>query len=274
MSEIVLFNFESHDIRYVGDGVEHEWVAADVCEALNLSDPSKALTRLEEDEKGKSLVRTLGGDQELLTINEPGLYELVFGSRKPEAKRFKRWLKHEVLPTIRKKGFYAVSKSDSNQVVDVQAVEVPQLSAAPPIPEIVDDSKALGELFGAPYAESFAIINIKRFHPHKVLPDVAAKNRSSMESSQTLMTPTNIGKELGIVFKTGRGNAIKVNQLLQELGYQTKVEADPPWTPTEKGESFCDRKPISTGSKSDKFQLLWKASIIGELQNQQGSVAA
>ena len=125
MSEIVLFNFESHDIRYVGDGIKHEWIAADVCAALNLSDPSKALTRLDEDEKGKSLIRTPGGEQELLTINEPGLYELVFGSRKPEAKRFKRWLKHEVLPAIRKTGSYSLQKANPAPKTEPQPLQLP-----------------------------------------------------------------------------------------------------------------------------------------------------
>ncbi|ESA37650.1 prophage antirepressor [Leptolyngbya sp. Heron Island J] len=113
MSEIVLFNFESHDIRYVGDGIKHEWVATDVCAALNIRNSSQALDRLDDDEKGICLSDTPGGEQELLTVNEPGLYGLVLGSRKPEAKRFKRWLKHEVLPAIRKTGSYNLQKTDS-----------------------------------------------------------------------------------------------------------------------------------------------------------------
>ncbi|NEZ55030.1 BRO-N domain-containing protein [Adonisia turfae] len=66
---------------------------------------------------------TLGGKQDLLTVNEPGLYELVFGSRKPEAKRFKRWLKHEVLPAIRKTGSYSLQKTDS--VPEPQPLQLP-----------------------------------------------------------------------------------------------------------------------------------------------------
>jgi phage antirepressor YoqD-like protein len=61
---------------------------------------------LDDDEKGVDSIYTRGGDQELLIVNEPGLYALVLGSRKPEAKAFRRWITHEVIPAIRKHGGY------------------------------------------------------------------------------------------------------------------------------------------------------------------------
>lgn len=64
------------------------------------------LSRLDDDEKGVSLIDTLGGVQNMVTVNEPGLYTLVLGSRKPEAKAFKRWITHDVIPSIRKNGGY------------------------------------------------------------------------------------------------------------------------------------------------------------------------
>lgn len=82
------------------------FVAADVCRALEMSDVSMSLRRLDDDEKGTSSICTLGGQQEMSIVNEPGLYALVLGSRKPEAKAFKRWITHEVIPTIRKHGAY------------------------------------------------------------------------------------------------------------------------------------------------------------------------
>ena len=89
----------------IRDG-EPWFVAADVCRALELGDTHKAVERLDDDEKGRSSIPTLGGAQELLMVNEPGLYALVLGSRKPEARAFKRWITHEVIPTIRKHGGY------------------------------------------------------------------------------------------------------------------------------------------------------------------------
>ena len=67
-----------------------------------------ALSRLDDDEKGVSSIDTLGGVQTMATVNESGLYSLIMGSRKPEAKRFKKWVTAEVLPSIRKTGSYGV----------------------------------------------------------------------------------------------------------------------------------------------------------------------
>jgi len=64
------------------------------------------MSRLDADEKGVALTDTLGGKQEMSIVNELGLYTLVLGSRKQEAKAFKRWITHEVIPTIRKHGAY------------------------------------------------------------------------------------------------------------------------------------------------------------------------
>lgn len=85
------------------------FVAADVCRALSIGNNRQALSYLDEDEKGVIISDTLGGKQKLNTVNEPGLYSLVLRSRKPEAKAFKRWITHEVIPAIRKTGAYAVS---------------------------------------------------------------------------------------------------------------------------------------------------------------------
>lgn len=82
------------------------WVAKDVCEVLAISNSRDALNRLDDDEKGVVITDTLGGPQEMAIINEAGLYSLILTSRKPEAKEFKRWVTHEVLPSIRKTGGY------------------------------------------------------------------------------------------------------------------------------------------------------------------------
>jgi len=109
-TELIPFDFEGRQVRVVTDAQGEPWfVAADVCAALHLPDTHKAVARLDDDEKGRNSIPTLGGDQEMTVVNEPGLYSLVLGSRKPEAKRFKRWVTHEVLPTIRKTGRYVLS---------------------------------------------------------------------------------------------------------------------------------------------------------------------
>lgn len=105
MNEIQLFIHEDFgQIRAVERGGEPWFVAADVCRALEISNPTDALKRLDNDERARF---NLGHPMnETNCVNEPGLYSLVLGSRKPEAKAFKRWIIHEVLPAIRKTGGY------------------------------------------------------------------------------------------------------------------------------------------------------------------------
>ncbi|SDX04534.1 phage antirepressor KilAC domain-containing protein [Paenibacillus sp. PDC88] len=93
--------------------IENEpwFVAKDVCNVLDISNSRDALNRLDEDEKGVVSTDTLGGTQQLATVNEPGLYTLILGSRKPEAKQFKRWITHEVIPSIRKHGAYMTTET-------------------------------------------------------------------------------------------------------------------------------------------------------------------
>ena len=107
MNEMQLFKHDQFgQVRVVEKDGQPWFVAADVCRALEIANNRDALSRLDEDEKGVALTDTLGGPQEMSIVNEPGLYALVLGSRKPEAKAFKRWITHEVLPSIRKHGAY------------------------------------------------------------------------------------------------------------------------------------------------------------------------
>lgn len=102
-------------VRVMAINNEPWFVAADVCRALEIGNPSDALSRLDEDEKALVSIEGLSrGNNKGNIINEPGLYSLVLGSRKPEAKEFKRWITHEVIPTIRKTGGYI---ADPNQMV-------------------------------------------------------------------------------------------------------------------------------------------------------------
>lgn len=106
-NKLMLFENEAFGkVRTLNLNGEPWFVAADVCKALELGNPSMTVERLDDDEKGISTIDTLGGKQRMAIINEPGLYSLVITSRKPEAKAFKRWITHEVIPSIRKHGAY------------------------------------------------------------------------------------------------------------------------------------------------------------------------
>lgn len=92
------------------------FVAKDVCDALEIENSRNATARLDEDEKGVSIVRTPSGEQQMTIVRESGLYNLIFQSRKPEAKAFRKWVTSEVLPSIRKTGRYEL-KSQKRGVV-------------------------------------------------------------------------------------------------------------------------------------------------------------
>lgn len=100
------FTFSAQSLRCIMRDGEPWFVAADVCEALGLDETHKMVMRLDDDEKGRNTIPTPGGDQEMTIINESGLYSLILTSRKPEAKKFKKWVTSEVLPAIRKTGRY------------------------------------------------------------------------------------------------------------------------------------------------------------------------
>lgn len=107
MNSLQIFkNKEFGEIRSVIKNNEILFVAADVCKALDLSNPSKAVSRLDDDERANL---KLGRQGNTNVVNEYGLYNLVLASRKPEAKAFKRWITHEVIPSLRKTGGYNVS---------------------------------------------------------------------------------------------------------------------------------------------------------------------
>lgn len=116
-----IFSYEGNSVRTILD--EHGdpwWVAKDVCSILEIKDVSNAVNGnpsrneegLDEDERDTYSVSTPGGKQKMLCVNEYGLYSLVFKSRKPEAKAFKRWITHEVIPSIRKTGSYSVPNEE------------------------------------------------------------------------------------------------------------------------------------------------------------------
>lgn len=102
----VVFNFGNQTIRTIDQNGEIWFVANDVCAALDISNPRQAVSRLDDDERGVISNDTPSGTQDLNIISESGLYSLVMSSRKAEAKHFKRWVTHEVLPKIRKTGRY------------------------------------------------------------------------------------------------------------------------------------------------------------------------
>lgn len=113
MNDVTIFRKnEFGAVRAVTLAGEPWFVAADVCRALGLGNSSDVIKRLDEDERTLVSIEGASNGLPVNAVNEPGLYALILGSRKPEAKAFKRWITHEVIPAIRKTGGYIAAKLD------------------------------------------------------------------------------------------------------------------------------------------------------------------
>ena len=112
MNELQVFNYQSNEVRTVIQNGDPWFVLKDVCAVLGLAKPSNVATRLDEDERGACLMGTPSGDQNMIIINESGLYNVILRSDKPEAKPFRKWVTSEVLPSIRRTGGYISGQNE------------------------------------------------------------------------------------------------------------------------------------------------------------------
>ena len=118
-TSLQVFNSEDFgNVRALAINGEPWFVAKDVCDALGLSNPRSSIALLDDDEKGVHTVDTPSGNQDMAIITEGGLYSLIMRSRKPEAKSFKRWVTHDVLPSIRRHGMYATPQTVEDMLAD------------------------------------------------------------------------------------------------------------------------------------------------------------
>lgn len=198
------------------------FVAADVCKALDLTNPSKAVSRLDDDERANL---KLGRQGNTNVVNEYGLYNLVLTSRKPEAKAFKRWITHEVIPAIRKTGSY---KSNALKEKEIEArlnnsrariaSEFRKIAEKTDIPEYkhICQQKAAEVLSGVP-----------------LLPMEEVKERT--------YSATEIGKRLGV-------SSMKIGQYAKRFNLKT-----PEW-----GKYFYDKSPHSN-KEVETFRYYEKA---------------
>ncbi|WP_151530564.1 MULTISPECIES: BRO family protein [Corynebacterium] len=121
--ELQKFDFKGHGVRVIADDPDNpQWVATDVAKVLGYGSAKDMARRLDEDEKGRRSVPTLGGEQQLTTVTESGLYTAIIGSKRPEAKDFKRWITHEVLPSIRKHGGYLTPSKVQEVLTDPDTI--------------------------------------------------------------------------------------------------------------------------------------------------------
>lgn len=145
MNDVKIFeNPEFGRVRTTVIDGEPWFVAADVCHALDIGNPSDALNRLDDDERTLVSIEGASNGKPVNGVNEPGLYSLVLGSRKPEAKAFKRWITHDVIPAIRKTGGYQVPQSPAEQMA--QGILAAQKLLAEKDTTIAKQTQLIGEL--------------------------------------------------------------------------------------------------------------------------------
>ena len=120
MNDLQIFVYSGEQLRTIQRPDGLWWVLRDVCQVLGLSNPTVVASLLEDDERTKF---NLGRQGEAIIINEPGLYAVILRSDKPEAKSFKRWVTHEVLPSIRRTGGYTVPASQSRKIQHLQSLQ-------------------------------------------------------------------------------------------------------------------------------------------------------
>ncbi len=248
MSQIIPFEFESHALRVNLDAAGQPWfVAADVCAALDLPETHKAIARLDDDEKGRNSIPTPGGLQEMSVVNESGLYNLVLGSRKPEAKRFKRWITHEVLPSIRKTGAYASPMS----VTALPAPTQDRVTALLLIGEAV--ARVPGVKHGVAMAATLTCIHENTGLAIETMRRALPTNDEPIAA----MNPTKLGQHLGMAARS-------VNARLAAMGLQLRNERDE-WELTEAGQAWGEALPYSRNGHSG-YQILWNPAVIDQMK--------
>ena len=176
-TQLIPFSFETFTIRVVMQDDQPWWVAADVCAALEIGNPSDAIKRLDDDERTLVSIEGASNGLQVNAVNESGLYSLILGSRKPEAKMFKRWITHDVIPSIRQTGTSSVLRS-------LRVTEVtPIMSSNPLTLTVLDgsprvDTRLIAAGFGVHpkntrelvdnYSEKFQAFGLLRFETEAV----------------------------------------------------------------------------------------------------------
>lgn len=230
MSNLQVFNYNGKPVRTVKfpDGSDG-FIAKDVCEILEISNSRDAIARLDDDEKDVVLTDTPGGTQEMQAVTESGLYSLVLGSRKPEAKQFKRWVTHEILPSIRKNGMYATGQLLDNPDFAIEVFRK------------LKEERQARQLLQLENAQQNQIIN--ELQPKATYYDLVLQNKS-------LLSITKIAKDYGM-------SGIALNNLLHELGVQFK-QGDV-WLLYQKyaDKGYTQSKTHVIDDERNKFHTYW-----------------
>ena len=247
LSSLLPFHYEGAQIRVLTDSQGAPWfIAADLCSCLGIRNPSDALSRLDDDEKGLGSTETLKGQQSLATVNESGLYALVLSSRKPEAKRFKRWITHEVLPAIRLTGSYAVPNLASSQPA-LPANKQDSVNALLLIGQAI--AQVPGVKAGIAMAATLTCIQENTGLSVETL----RRTLPATEEPICSLNATQLGRKLGMAARV-------MNQHLAACGLQVRNARDE-WELTERGQEWAEALPYCRHGHSG-YQILWNPAVL------------
>jgi prophage antirepressor-like protein len=258
MTTLTAFNFNNNQVRVLMIDGEPWFVAKDVAEIFDYADLSKMLNLVDTEDKDVINPKKLDSAKmaesfssntfKVSIINESGLYACIFGSHKPQAKEFKRWVTSQVLPAIRKSGTYSTLTS---------------------IPQVQEIGSAIDVVFACTAIDSRLIAGVKANQIAKSYPALA----SAMEESKTLLgipvekelvRPTQLAELYAQ--KTGLEiSAKRMNLLLMEKGMQTKntSSSSPLWLPTEEGKEYSQIVlDTAKGHNKTVQSLQWYPSVV------------
>lgn len=245
------FNYHGNEIKAITDENGEPWfIAKDVCSALNIVwKGSSTLGPLDDDEKTVIAAETLGGTQEMISINESGIYTLIMRSNKPEARRFRKWVTSEVLPKIRKTGGY------SHESVITMPTATKELKAC----------VEMAQIFGLKGNQALLSANtaVKNLHGIDCMATLGITGLISEDKKQ-YFTPTILGKKIGL-------SAVKFNKAMEEAGLQTANRDHKKrliWQVTDAGKPYCEL--IDTNKRSSDGtpiqQIKWCDDVLGFFQ--------
>lgn len=249
MSTIIPFQFETHALRVQVDDSSQPWFNAnDVCEALQLGNARQALeSHVDADDVQKlDTIDSLGRTQRANHVNESGLYALILGSTKDAAKRFKRWVTSEVLPSIRKTGAYATPA-----VAALPAPTQDRVSSLLLIGDAV--AKVPGVKAGIAMAASLTCIQENT----GLVIETLRRALPAANEPTCSHNATQLGKLAG-------SSAKAANQRLALLGLQFRNERDE-WELTDAGKAWAEAMPFSRNGHSG-YQILWNPAVADELK--------
>jgi len=249
MNTLIPFQFETHALRVQVDDASQPWFNAnDVCEALQLGNARQALeSHVDADDVQKmDTIDSLGRTQRANHVNESGLYALILGSTKDAAKRFKRWVTSEVLPSIRKTGAYAVASVSALPAPTQDRVSSLLLigDAVAKVPGVKAGIAMVATLTCIQENTGLVIETLRRALP--------AANEPTCSHNAT-----QLGKLAG-------SSAKATNQRLALLGFQFRNERDE-WELTDAGKAWAEAMPFSRNGHSG-YQILWNLAVVDQLK--------